>query len=94
MGVNIENVIQELQSASENVEKYVRVQKLANVGSMVGEIAHKFNNILGGILGYAQLLKEELPSDSESYRKASVIESAAKRASRLILQLHLFSSSV
>jgi CheY-like chemotaxis protein len=92
MEVNIESVIQELQSASENVEKYVRVQKLANVGSMVGGIAHKFNNILGGILGYAQLLKEELPSDSESYRKASVIESAAKRASRLILQLHLFSS--
>jgi len=90
MAVDIEQVIDELRSSSANMEKYLEIRKLANVGSMVGGIAHKFNNVLGGILGYAQLLKEDLPIDSESYKKAAIIESAAKKASKLILQLHLF----
>ena len=92
MKVSLEKIINDLKQSEENVEKYLRTQQLANVGNMVVGIAHKFNNILGGILGYAQLLQDELPENSQGYRKAAIIEGAAKKASKLILQLHLFSN--
>ncbi|MFQ5752133.1 MAG: ATP-binding protein, partial [bacterium] len=88
----IERIQADLQSNPENVVKYLHSQQLANIGNMVGGIAHTFNNILGGILGYAQLLKEELPQNSDPYRHAAVIEKAAKRASKLLSQLHIISN--
>lgn len=88
---SFERVRQSLESNQENLEKYLQILKLASVGEMVGEISHTFNNILGGILGYSQLLKAELPDDSDAHRQAQVIEKGSKRASRLISQLQFYS---
>ncbi len=71
--------------------KYTQLYKLANFGSMLAGTLHTFNNILGGILGYSQLMKSELPEESNTYRQAGVIEGAAKRASKLISQLQYLS---
>jgi len=58
---------------------------------MVGGVTHTLNNILGGILGYAQLLKEVARDSTEAMRHAEVIEQAAKRASRVVSQLQIIS---
>ncbi|RMF70209.1 MAG: hypothetical protein D6743_00660, partial [Calditrichaeota bacterium] len=85
----IEKVKQSLEEDQQNPEQYLRMLRLASVGGLVGGIAHSFNNILGGILGYAQLLKEERGLPEDAYRQAGIIEKAAKRASRLVGNLQL-----
>lgn len=88
---NLECIKNDLESNPENLEKYFQILKLASVGEMMGEISHTFNNILGGILGYSQLLKEQLQEGSDALRQAEVIEKASKRASKLVSQMQFFS---
>jgi len=87
---NLKCIRKNLESNPENLEKYLQILKLANIGEMMGEISHTFNNILGGILGYSQLLKEHLPAGSDGLRQAGVIEKASKRAAKLISQMQFF----
>lgn len=75
----------------EETAAYLQTLKLANLGQLMGGITHTFNNILGGILGYSQLLKEHLADDLDASRQAAVIEQASKRASKLISQLQFYS---
>ncbi|MFQ5825633.1 MAG: response regulator [bacterium] len=89
----IENIQKNLECEKDNIKKYLYTQRLASLGHLVGDIAHKFNNILGGILGYSQLLQNEIEPTSDAYRHALVIEKAAKRATKLISQLRLFINS-
>ena len=88
---NLKCIKNDLESNPENLEKYFQILKLASVGEMMGEIGHTFNNILGGILGYSQLLKEQLQEGSDALRQAEVIEKASKRASKLVSQMQFFS---
>jgi len=74
----------------ENLEQYLHMLRLATIGNMVGGMAHTLNNVLGGILGYAQLQKEELQDLPVPLKHAEIIERAAKRASKLISQLQTF----
>jgi signal transduction histidine kinase/CheY-like chemotaxis protein len=86
-------VLDKIRSAldsEEAVERYLHMLKLATVGNMVGGLAHTLNNVLGGILGYAQLQKEELQDCPGPLKHAEIIERAAKRASKLISQLQMF----
>ncbi len=69
----------------------IQLMKLASLGKLMGGIAHTFNNVLGGILGYSQLMKEELEEDSEAFRQVEVIEGASKRASSLVSQIQMLS---
>jgi two-component system, cell cycle sensor histidine kinase and response regulator CckA len=55
-------------------------QKMESLGRLVGGIAHDFNSILGGIMGYASLLKTRLTSDTENYEFAQIIETATAGA--------------
>lgn len=83
----------ELKASPENILRFNHLAKLANVGQLALSTSHTFNNILGGILGYSQLLKIELQKNEEGLRQAATIESAARRASKLVTQLQLHSSN-
>jgi PAS domain S-box-containing protein len=62
-------------------------QKMESLGRLVGGVAHDFNNILGGIMGYASLLKTRLAPDTDSYEFAQIIETATRRGAQLTQQL-------
>lgn len=89
----IDRIQENLEREKDNIEKYLRLQRLASLGNLVGDIAHKLNNILGGILGYSQLLQKELDPTSDVHRHGLIIEKAAKRAAKLISQLKIFANS-
>jgi CheY-like chemotaxis protein len=63
------------------------------VGRLAGGIAHDFNNILGGILGYSEMLQEETPEGSRLKRYAANVLTAANRARGLVDQILAYSRS-
>jgi CheY-like chemotaxis protein len=68
----------------------LEAQKMEGIGRLAGGVAHDFNNILSGILGYASLMSTKLEPGSEFRRYVHVIEESASRAAELTKQLLAF----
>jgi signal transduction histidine kinase/CheY-like chemotaxis protein len=66
-------------------------EKMEAIGRLAGGIAHDFNNILGGILGYGEMLQEETPEGSRLRRYANNVLTAASRARDLVEQILAYS---
>jgi len=69
-----------------------RSQKMEAIGQMSGGISHDFNNQLGVISGYLELLAE-LESDDKKQKWISEIKHATQRCIDLTRQLMVFSRS-
>ncbi len=69
----------------------VQVQKLEAIGRLAGGVAHDYNNMLGVILGYVDLLKTELPADAPVLKRILEIEKAGLRSRDITRQLLAFS---
>src|SRR6478672_11338271 len=68
-----------------------RSQKFEAFGQLAGGVAHDFNNFLTTILGYSDLLLDELDTKDEIAEHIREIRGAAGRASALTGQLLAFS---
>jgi len=68
-----------------------QAQKMESIGNLAGGIAHDFNNILFPIIGYAEMLVEDLPLNSPERENAKGIVTAGKRGSELVKQILAFS---
>jgi two-component system, cell cycle sensor histidine kinase and response regulator CckA len=67
-----------------------QTRKLESIGQLAGGVAHDFNNILGVIIGYAEMLKSDLQTDSRLSEYTSDILNAAHRGTELTRQLLAF----
>lgn len=66
-------------------------QKMEAIGTMAGGIAHNFNNILASIIGYAEMVKREIPEHSKCYEYIGRVLGSAHRATDLVRQIMAFS---
>lgn len=66
-------------------------QKMEAIGTLTGGVAHDFNNMLGGIMGAAELLTFYLPDDAKARQLHQIITESAIRAADLTKQLLAFS---
>ncbi len=66
-------------------------EKMEAVGQLAGGIAHDFNNQLAGIIGYADILVDDLADKPELARFAEAILTFATRSAELTAQLLAFS---
>lgn len=68
-----------------------QAQKMEAIGTLAGGIAHDFNNILFPIVGFSEMIREELPVASSLRDYANEIFLAAIRAKDLVDQILTFS---
>jgi PAS domain S-box-containing protein len=79
-------------TASRNLEEQLlQAQKMEAIGTLTGGIAHDFNNMLAGILGSAELVREDLPASHPTQEYVQSIITAANRARELVQQILTFS---
>jgi len=69
----------------------VQAQKMEAVGRLAGGVAHDLNNMLSPIIGYSELLQEDLAEDEAKKVVVNEILSAGFRARDLVRQLLAFS---
>src|SRR3954467_2191890 len=72
-------------------EQLRHVQKMEAIGRLAGGVAHDFNNLLMVIIGYTELLRENLPKDGDQRGYADAVWNAGKKATLLTSQLLAFS---
>jgi PAS domain S-box-containing protein len=68
-----------------------QAQKLDALGSLAGGVAHDFNNLLTAIVGYADMMREDLPAEDPRHADLEEINRACGRAAALTRQLLTFS---
>jgi PAS domain S-box-containing protein len=66
-------------------------QKMEALGTLAGGIAHDFNNILTVIMGYAQLLHEDLSPDDPRTRDLDQLLQASDRGRQLVRRILAYS---
>ncbi len=72
-------------------EQFIQAQKMEAIGRLTAGVAHDFNNILGVILGYGEILLNQIEQEDPKRNKIEEIVKAGERASTLTRQLLAFS---
>lgn len=74
-------------------DELVRIQKLESVQGLAAGVAHDFNNVLAGVLGYIALARASLPAGSTANAQLERAENAVDRARAVTTRLLTFSES-
>jgi signal transduction histidine kinase/CheY-like chemotaxis protein len=67
-----------------------RARRMETVGALASGVAHNFNNIVGAILGHAEIAETQLASNSPPARNLEEIRRAGGRARDLVDQMLAF----
>lgn len=69
----------------------IQSQKMESVGKLAGGVAHEINTPLGIILGYAQLLQDDLSPEDQISQDLKIIEKQARVCRKIVSDLLGFS---
>jgi PAS domain S-box-containing protein len=59
-------------------------KKMEAIGTLAAGVAHDLNNILGGLVGYPELLMMDLPKDSPMRNRLEMIQKSGQKAAAIV----------
>lgn len=89
--IGITSYVHDITHQKQQEDALRRTQKMDALGHLTGGISHDFNNMLGVILGYAELLKMELSEQPTLSNYVDEILHASERGAKLTRKLLSFS---
>jgi two-component system, cell cycle sensor histidine kinase and response regulator CckA len=97
---NVVHIIEQLRDITEQKQaekereklhaQLIQAQKMETIGQLAGGVAHDFNNMLGVILGYAEMALAQMSADQPMYKTMHKIQQAAQRSADLTRHLLAF----
>ena len=82
---------QDLTEQKIQEEKFRQNQRMEALGKLTGGVAHDYNNMLGVILGYSEILQEAVQSNPSLSNYVKEIQKAGERGVELTQKLLAFS---
>ena len=64
-----------------------RARKMEAIGTLAGGVAHDLNNVLGGIVGYPELLMLQLPENSPLRKPLLTMQQSGQKAAAIVQDL-------
>ena len=85
--IGIQGTIKDITEKKNLERQLIHAQKMEAIGNLAGGIAHNFNNILVGIMGYSELLMSKRSKDDPDYKPIKTIFDGTTRAAEMTHQL-------
>ncbi|MBN1882308.1 MAG: PAS domain S-box protein [Deltaproteobacteria bacterium] len=89
--IGIQGTIKDITEKKNLERQLIYAQKMEAIGNLAGGIAHNFNNILVGIMGYSEMLMAKTSSENPDYKPIKTIFDGTTRAAEMTRQLLNFS---
>jgi signal transduction histidine kinase len=86
--------VRDISEIKQYQEKLLQTVKMEQLGRLAGGMAHEINTPLCIILGYAQMLLEDIPAGTESFEYLGIIEKQAQICRRIVADLLSFSRNI
>jgi two-component system, cell cycle sensor histidine kinase and response regulator CckA len=68
-------------------ERLQRAEKMESLGMLAGGVAHDLNNVLGILIGYSELIAEEIDESSPIMPHVKYIRQGGERAAAIVQDL-------
>jgi two-component system, cell cycle sensor histidine kinase and response regulator CckA len=88
--LNFVAVKKDITEHLELTRQLVQAQKMEAIGTLAGGIAHDFNNLLTVVLGYSELLLEDMDAQDAAYADLQKISQAGQKGADLVSRLLAF----
>jgi PAS domain S-box-containing protein len=85
--IGIQGTIKDITEKKNLERQLIHAQKMEAIGNLAGGIAHNFNNILVGIMGYSEMLMSKRNPDDPDYKPIKTIFDGTTRAAEMTHQL-------
>jgi two-component system NtrC family sensor kinase len=89
------NMLEDLDESNRELKalqsQLLQVEKMTAVGRLAAGVAHEINNPLSGVLGFAQVLLQEIPEGNDWREDVKKIEEGARRCKKIVSNLLTFS---
>lgn len=89
--IGYQGILRDVTEKKKLEQQFLQSQKMEVVGQLGGGVAHDFNNVLTGIIGYTELALAQLPPDSAAARDLEQVLASAHQAARVTQQILAFS---
>lgn len=85
--IGFQGIIKDITEKRNLEQQLIQAQKMEAIVALAGGIAHNFNNILVGIMGYSEYLLSKKGPDDHDYKALKTIHEGTIKASTLVKQL-------